>query len=307
MCSVRVMHFGLNLPNGGASADPRTMADLAELAEQSGWDGVFLEDYIVYQNRIGTPTYDPWITLAAMATRTQRIRLGTTVTPLPRRRVAKLAAEAVTLDHLSGGRLTLGVGLGDAWDVAVANLGEPTDNRVRAAMLDEGLDVLVGLWSGEPFTYHGRFYHAQDVTLLPRPVQKPRIPIWIGGGYPNSGPVRRAARWDGSCLHSDQLLGHGFHPARLDGRRRAHISGNGCSDPAAGRRSLRHVRRRPRTTIGLGSRARHDRLPGRCGRHLVGGVDRPGRPPDYRVRYSPRTATERMITALQAVRAYDGQ
>lgn len=200
MCSLRVMHFGLNLPNGGPSADPRTMADLAELAEQSGWDGVFLEDYIVYQNRTGTPTYDPWITLAAMATRTQRIRLGTTVTPLPRRRVAKLAAEAVTMDHLSGGRLTLGVGLGDAWDVAVANLGEPTDNRVRASMLDEGLDVLVGLWSGEPFTYHGRSYHAQDVTLLPRPVQKPRIPIWIGGGYPNSGPVRRAAHWDGSCL-----------------------------------------------------------------------------------------------------------
>jgi alkanesulfonate monooxygenase SsuD/methylene tetrahydromethanopterin reductase-like flavin-dependent oxidoreductase (luciferase family) len=176
------------------------MADLAELAEQSGWDGVFLEDYIVYQNKTGTPTYDPWVCLAAMATRTQRIRLGTTVTPLPRRRVAKLAAETIALDHLSGGRLTLGVGLGDAWDVAVANLGEQTDTHVRAAMLDEGLDVLVGLWSGEPFTHLGRFYQAQDVMLVPPPVQTPRIPIWIGGQYPKPGPIRRAARWDGSCL-----------------------------------------------------------------------------------------------------------
>lgn len=176
------------------------MADLAELAEQSGWDGVFLEDYIVYQNKTGTSTYDPWVCLAAMAVRTHRIRLGTTVTPLPRRRVAKLAAEAVTLDHLSDGRVTLGVGSGDAWDVALANLGEQTDTRVRAAMLDEGLDVLVGLWSGEPITYHGRFYHVNDITLLPRPVQTPRIPIWVGGQYPKTGPVRRAARWDGSCL-----------------------------------------------------------------------------------------------------------
>jgi alkanesulfonate monooxygenase SsuD/methylene tetrahydromethanopterin reductase-like flavin-dependent oxidoreductase (luciferase family) len=176
------------------------MADFAALAEQSGWDGVFLEDYIVYQNKTGTPTYDPWVSLAAMATRTQRIRLGTTVTPLPRRRVAKLAAEAVALDHLSGGRLTLGVGLGDAWDVALANLGEQTDTGVRAAMLDEGLEVLVGLWSGAPFAHRGRFYQVHDVTLLPRPVQTPRIPIWIGGQYPKTGPIRRAARWDGSCL-----------------------------------------------------------------------------------------------------------
>src|ERR1700682_3129160 len=194
------MHFGLNLANGGPYAGPRTMADLAAVAEDSGWDGVFLEDYLVYQNKTGTPTYDPWVCLAAMAMRTERIRLGTTVTPLPRRRVAKLAAEAVTLDHLSGGRVTLGLGLGDAWDVALANPGEQTDTRTRAAMPDEGLDVLVGLWSGEPFSYSGRFFNVDNVTLLPRPVQTPRIPIWIGGQYPKSGPIRRAARWDGSCL-----------------------------------------------------------------------------------------------------------
>jgi alkanesulfonate monooxygenase SsuD/methylene tetrahydromethanopterin reductase-like flavin-dependent oxidoreductase (luciferase family) len=194
------MRFGLNLANGGPYADPRTLADLAALAEQSGWDGVFLEDYLVYQNQIGTPTYDPWVCLAAMAMRTERIRLGTTVTPLPRRRVAKLAAEAVTLDHLSGGRVILGVGLGDPWDVALANLGEQLDTRTRAAMVDEALEVLVGLWRGEPFTFQGRFSQVENLTLLPRPVQRPRIPIWIGGQYPKSGPVRRAARWDGSCL-----------------------------------------------------------------------------------------------------------
>ena len=194
------MRFGLSLGNGGPGADPRTMAELAALAEQSGWDGVFLEDYIVYQNQAGTPTYDPWVCLAAMAMRTERIRIGTNVTPLPRRRVAKLAAETVTVDHLSAGRLTLGVGLGDAWDVAIANLGERTDTRERAAMLDEGLDVLVGLWRGEPFSYEGRFSHVQDVHFLPRPVQTPRIPIWIGGQYPKPGPTRRAARWDGACL-----------------------------------------------------------------------------------------------------------
>jgi alkanesulfonate monooxygenase SsuD/methylene tetrahydromethanopterin reductase-like flavin-dependent oxidoreductase (luciferase family) len=194
------MRFALNLPNGGPAADPQTMAELAALAEASGWDGVFLEDYLVYQNRVGTPTYDPWVCLAAMATRTEHIRLGTTVTPLPRRRAAKLAAEAVALDHLSGGRLTLGIGLGDPWDVALANLGEQTDTATRAAIVDEGLDVLVGLWSGEPFTYHGRFYEAEGVTLLPKPLQTPRIPIWIGGQYPRPGPIRRAARWDGACF-----------------------------------------------------------------------------------------------------------
>jgi alkanesulfonate monooxygenase SsuD/methylene tetrahydromethanopterin reductase-like flavin-dependent oxidoreductase (luciferase family) len=194
------MRYALNLPNGGPAADPRSMAELAALAETSGWDGVFLEDYLVYQNRVGTPTYDPWVCLAAMAMRTERIRLGTMVTPLPRRRVAKLAAEAVSLDHLSGGRLTLGIGLGDTWDVALANLGEQTGAAVRAAMVDEGLEVLVGLWSGEPFTYHGRFFHADGVRLLPRPLQTPRIPIWIGGLYPRRAAIRRAARWDGSCL-----------------------------------------------------------------------------------------------------------
>jgi alkanesulfonate monooxygenase SsuD/methylene tetrahydromethanopterin reductase-like flavin-dependent oxidoreductase (luciferase family) len=200
------MRYCLNLPNAGAGGDARTLAELAACAEDAGWDGVFLEDYIledyiVYQGRQEIPAYDPWVALAAMALRTERIRLGTMVTPLARRRPWKLAREAVTLDHLSGGRLTLGVGLGDSADVSLTHFGEQTNARVRAAMLDEALDVLIGLWSGRPFRYDGSHYHVQEVTCLPAPLQTPRIPIWVGGAYPNRGPVRRAARWDGACLY----------------------------------------------------------------------------------------------------------
>jgi alkanesulfonate monooxygenase SsuD/methylene tetrahydromethanopterin reductase-like flavin-dependent oxidoreductase (luciferase family) len=194
--------YGVELPNGCEYGDPRTLADLAQLAERSGWDGIFLEDYIVWQSHQDVPTYDPWVALAAMAMRTERIRLGTEVTPLARRRPWKLARETVTLDHLSNGRLILGVGLGDAkGDISFTHFGEETDDKRRAGMLDEALDVLVGLWSGQPFSYDGAFYHVKQVTLLPTPVQKPRIPIWVGGGYPLKGPTERAARWDGSCLY----------------------------------------------------------------------------------------------------------
>ncbi|MEW5871228.1 MAG: LLM class flavin-dependent oxidoreductase [Chloroflexota bacterium] len=195
------MHYGLNLPNGGA--DPATLAEFAFLAEQSGWDGVFLEDYIVWQGDQTTPTYDPWVLLAAMAVRTQRIRLGTLVTPLARRRPWKLAQELVTLDHLSGGRMILGVGLGDniSTDISFGCFGEEMDMKRRARMLDEALAVITGLWRARPFSFQGEFYQVKEMTLLPAPVQTPRIPIWIGGAYPLKGPVQRAARWDGACLY----------------------------------------------------------------------------------------------------------
>jgi alkanesulfonate monooxygenase SsuD/methylene tetrahydromethanopterin reductase-like flavin-dependent oxidoreductase (luciferase family) len=200
------MQYGLNLPNGGAWGDARTLADLAHLAEEVGWDGVFLEDYIVWQSHQDVPTYDPWIALAAIALRTEHIRFGTAITPLTRRRPWKVARETVTLDHLSKGRLILGVGLGDvgdnvSTDVSFTHFGEVINARQRAQRLDEALDVLVGLWSGQPFSYQGEHYRVNEVTLLPRPVQTPRIPIWIGGGWPLKGPARRAARWDGSCMY----------------------------------------------------------------------------------------------------------
>ena len=197
------MQYGVNLPNGGAWGDARTLGELARLAEESGWDGVFLEEYIVWQGHQDVPTSDPWIALAAMAMQTSRVRLGTTITPLTRRRPWKVARETVTLDHLSNGRLILGVGLGDTGHDAAsfASFGEVTDAKERAKILDEALDVLVGLWSGAPFSYAGKYYRVNQVTLSPRPVQTPRIPIWVGGGFPLKGPTQRALRWDGSCMY----------------------------------------------------------------------------------------------------------
>lgn len=206
------MQYALVLPSGGECSDPRILADLAALAEAVGWDGVFLEDYIVYTNDEyysvpGSPTHDPWVALAAMALRTEHIRLGTSVTPLPRRRPWKLAREAVSIDHLSNGRLILGVGLGDARDQSFKCFGETLDVRQRAEMADECLDILVGLWSGEPFSYRGKHYTVEEVTFLPRPVQSPRIPLWVGGVWPKRGPVQRAARWDGSMLYKESADG----------------------------------------------------------------------------------------------------
>lgn len=196
------MRYGIEFPAAGECGDPRTLAELARLAEEAGWDGVFLEDYAFYRNDVyrsvpGAPTHDPWVALAAMAMRTERVRLGTAITPLPRRRPWKLAREAVSLDHLSGGRLILGVGAGDVADEGFTRFGEETDPKRRAGLLDEGLDVLAGLWSGRPFAYEGEHHSVGEVTFLPRPVQQPRIPIWVGGAWPRKGPLRRAARWDG--------------------------------------------------------------------------------------------------------------
>jgi len=178
------------------------MAELADLAERSGWDGMFLEDYIVYQGREGTPTYDPWVTLAAMAMGTTRIRLGTTVTPVTRRRPWKLASEAVTLDHLSNGRVILGVGSGDLSDPAFGSVGECVEPRLRAEILDEGLALLNELWSGEPVHFHGRHHDVAGLRLTPRPKQLPRIPIWVGGDWRLGHVKRRVARWDGSCCYN---------------------------------------------------------------------------------------------------------
>jgi alkanesulfonate monooxygenase SsuD/methylene tetrahydromethanopterin reductase-like flavin-dependent oxidoreductase (luciferase family) len=196
------VNYALALPTGGECGDPGFLVGLAELAEQSGWDAVVLEDYIGYQGQV-TPTCDPWVALGAIAARTTRVRLATSVTPLARRRPWRVAQEAATVDHLSGGRFTLGVGLGDLNDPGFGRFGEETDARRRAEKLDEGLEIVVGLWSGQPFSFRGKHFTIDEATLLPTPVQEPRIPIWIGGGYPNRGPTQRALRWDGSMLYKE--------------------------------------------------------------------------------------------------------
>ncbi|GAA1550841.1 LLM class flavin-dependent oxidoreductase [Kribbella lupini] len=194
------MKFSVTFGAVGDGRDPRGLADLARIAEDSGWDGVFLEDYLAYQGT-SLPTYDPWICLAAMACATSRVRLGTTVTPLPRRRPWKVAAEAVALDHLSGGRMILGVGIGDPAGPFLGGVGETIDPRVLAEMLDEGLQVIDALWSGEPVHHQGKHYQLDGAQLTARPIQRPRIPIWIGGNLLLPAVRRRILRWDGSCAY----------------------------------------------------------------------------------------------------------
>jgi alkanesulfonate monooxygenase SsuD/methylene tetrahydromethanopterin reductase-like flavin-dependent oxidoreductase (luciferase family) len=199
------VYFGLSLPNLGVYGDPRLLADLAQEAEAAGWDGFFLWDSLLADREHPQPVVDPWVALAAVATATRRLRLGPMVTAVARRRPWKLARETVTLDHLSGGRLILGVGLGDPAEAEYGAFDEPTDPRVRAQRLDEGLAVLAGLWSGQPFSFMGEHYRVREATFLPPPTQQPRIPIWVGGWWPNKAPMRRAARWDGAF------------PGKLDG------------------------------------------------------------------------------------------
>jgi alkanesulfonate monooxygenase SsuD/methylene tetrahydromethanopterin reductase-like flavin-dependent oxidoreductase (luciferase family) len=161
--------------------DPRLVAELASEAEERGWDGFFLWDHIRYREPVRAVA-DPWVALSAIASRTERLRIGPMITPLSRRRVHKLARETVTLDHLSGGRLTLGVGLGSDRNDELEPFGEVVDARERARLLDDGLEKLTAYWDGE---------------FEPAPVQRPRIPVWVASRWPNRRPLRRAARWDG--------------------------------------------------------------------------------------------------------------
>ena len=191
------LQFGLFVPPFDALADPRLLADLAAEAEAAGWDGFFIWDHVQYRAPVRAVA-DPWIVLAAIATATSRMRIGALVTPLARRRPQIVARQATTLDALSGGRMILGAALGsDQSGRELSAFGDEMDTRERAAMLDEALDLIERLWSGASVDHHGRHYQARDVTFEPRPVQQPRIPVWIGGRWPRRAPIRRAARWDG--------------------------------------------------------------------------------------------------------------
>lgn len=212
------MQFGVYVPIFGPYGDARILAELAYEAEEAGWDGFFLWDQVSKTTLAPTidPMVDPWIALAAIALRTRTIRMGLLVTPLSRRRPWKVAREAVSLDHLSTGRMVLGVGSGGGYYDFEA-LGEATDPKLQAALLDEGLEVLDGLWSGEPYHHEGTHYHIKEAQFLPRPLQSPRIPIWIAGMWPAKAPLRRAARWDGVVpIGRDLPLAGMLTPAEID-------------------------------------------------------------------------------------------
>jgi alkanesulfonate monooxygenase SsuD/methylene tetrahydromethanopterin reductase-like flavin-dependent oxidoreductase (luciferase family) len=193
------MRYAVNVPNFEDYGDVRTVAALAADAEAAGWDGFFVWDHLAFVKAWRLRIADPWLLLAGVALATERLRLGPMVTPLARRRPWKVARETVTLDRLSGGRLVLGVGLGEPGEDEFGSFGEPTDPKVRAAMLDEGLEVLTRLWSGETVSFSGRHYRVDEVAFQPTPAQQPRIPIWVAGAWPRRGPLRRAARFDGSA------------------------------------------------------------------------------------------------------------
>jgi alkanesulfonate monooxygenase SsuD/methylene tetrahydromethanopterin reductase-like flavin-dependent oxidoreductase (luciferase family) len=190
------MKYGISLPPFAGYAEPRYLAQIAREAEQAGWDGFFLWDHLAYSPPVH-PLVDPWIALAAIAMTTDRLHIGPMVTSLARRRPWKVARETVALDRLSGGRFIMGVGLGSPAERDFGTFGEENADRVRAAKLDEGLAILDGLWRGEPFAHHGEYYTVKESVFLPTPLQQPRIPVWVGGGWDKRAPLRRAARWDG--------------------------------------------------------------------------------------------------------------
>ena len=165
----------------GELFDVRAVADLAARAEDRGWDGFFVWDHVRYSPP-SLPVADPWVALTAVAVATERLTIGPLVTPVSRRRPHKLARETATLDHLSGGRLVFGAGLGSDHHGEFEDFETVVEPRERATLLDEGLDLLASYWAGE---------------LQPPSLQQPRIPVWLAARWPNRRPVKRAARWDG--------------------------------------------------------------------------------------------------------------
>lgn len=196
------MKFGISVSNLGIYSDFDGLVALAQDAETAGWDGIFPWDHVLHKPREDARVIDPWIALAAIASNTKEISLGPMVTPLARRRPWIVARESVSLDHLSKGRLIFGVGLGSVVKQDFGRFGEELDNKIRGEKLDESLDILKGLWRGEPFSFSGKHYTIEEgTTFQPKPYGgKDKIPIWIGGGKLGwrMKPFHRAAKFEGA-------------------------------------------------------------------------------------------------------------
>jgi probable F420-dependent oxidoreductase len=205
------LRYGLSVANFGTCSDPARFVELARTADDVGWEGVFVWDHLAYAWHRSRPTADPWILLAAAACATERVLLGTLVTPLPRRRPQSVAMTVATLDHLSGGRVVFGAGLGGN-ERELAALGEETDEHIRAEKLDESLDLLRRWWDGERVAFQGSHYTVDDVAVTPTPLQ-PHVPIWIGGDSVRARA--RAGRYDGWAPNVSDLHGMTVDPDQL--------------------------------------------------------------------------------------------
>lgn len=188
------VRYGLSVPN---FAEPSRLVELAVATEAAGWDGFFMWDHLVVDRSSPPPICESWTTLAAVAMMTTKVRLGTLVTPAPRRRPWVLARQVSTVDHLSGGRAVLGVGLGVPPLEEYGAFGESADPKRHGRILDEALTVINALWSGEAVDHHGAYFDIERVRFNPRPLQHPRIPIWRAASLPSYAGIRRGARWDG--------------------------------------------------------------------------------------------------------------
>ena len=189
--------YGLALIQFNEFADPDLVIEFAVEAENAGWDGIFICDHLHFSREPVNSIAETWILMSAIAAKTKKIKIGTNVTPLPRYHPWQFAKMAATLDVLSNGRLILGIGIGGP-EVEFEAFGEKYDTKILAEKLDESLDIIQGLWTGEPFSYSGKYYTIDKVCLLPKPTQTPRIPLILGGTWPNKKPFIRAAKFDGA-------------------------------------------------------------------------------------------------------------
>lgn len=191
------MRHAIFSPPSGDMADPRLQAEVAGAAEANGWDGFFIWDHVLRKPEEPQEIADPWICLAVVAAATERLTIGTMITPITRRRPIKLARETMSLDHLSDGRFVLGLGLGVDHSGELSKFGEVLDPVERGQRLDEGVEILKGLWSGERIDFEGEHFVARDVQIAPPARRPPNIPMWFAARGEARKPVRRAARHDG--------------------------------------------------------------------------------------------------------------
>lgn len=188
------MKYGVFLPSFGRYGDPELIINTAVEMEDAGWDGIFLPDHLFHDQVNGF--LDPLLLLSAIATRTEKIRLGTWIIPIPRRQPWQLARDLARLDILSKGRVILGAGLGSP-PTDFTKIGIDYYPKQLANRMDEALDIITKFWSGETFSHEGEFYSLDEVNLGIVPIQRPRIPIWLAARWPSKKPIRRGAEWDG--------------------------------------------------------------------------------------------------------------